>query len=1143
MNASFSITIGADTVTVTTSQSKEVKIDSTDEGSKRTMSLLALSYHKKIYQPGLVLAKVQLKRNDYTKDDTGLNISAAKIISCFANAEVTAERNSTKVAQDYYIYKVIPEFKRDSNSYQYADVTFYCYSRDHKLAVTPYSKAYVNMKLVGDSAEDKNGIILEELKDKGVLKTAGFTSSNIDYANLRFLRYMTSSTESKEFIQPYLVQYNESFYDFLARTANRCGEFMYHEGGVLHIGVPAVPTDDPTKLPADSSVIKLDSTQVLAYRYVGYGASPVTTTDVSTDSMDMDAKQKGAGLYASADAPFFHYDELPIDEYLGMFLNKDGFDSFEKEFVKNYWMILIDVLNSILNAPSITQMAAKLVEKYAEAAAFAKFKVDAKNKKGNSKWIDKAIAEQKDTTGKATQVTLFGSLQSNAVKQLNPESSHNLNTKFYRLVNTCSRQVTSQLIEVDADSASPVCALGNIVVFDKKYHVVIEVRETLLDENSEDNADSAGQTIVLAPVCTPTVMMFKETNSKGVDQYTTAKQLSLFCPPEVVPFVRKSAAQRAFVAKNGDPEGYGRVCIRYPWQQAGDSPSPWIRIAVPFAPNDATNDNGGMFFEPSEGDEVLVDYDNGNIEHPIVVGSLFTRRTKAPKDSRAIVSRKGHSITLNDDDSVSDFLAGIYPGLGLTNKYAALGGNSFSFGDNDSFTGGISLNDKWGLYKISASSTDRNITIKCPFGDISVSAFTGITISAPNGDVTIKGKNVSIEAGNELSLISGKFIDEKKKYAEDFLKSLVNSAVSSLLAPLTDLSLVRTIWEALLKPVAGTMTIQSGRYLLLNAGGGKAEIPNKGLNLKGLQKVENDNKEKLMLTETFRVINELSDKWVGEIQTKCETIKTDLEAFNATTFHDKMTKPNPSNVIEEVSKHADTEYKPEDVDFPDTLSDKQLAIDTIQPMLEVIRSDVHAIQTMCKDMKAGMKIGESETTKAFYIKDLKAAIKDIPDTLWPDVVKKVDDKTEKFDTALDKDQACKLMRRVMTEKLIARTCKNKIMAQYPNSKINGGAIVKFSTQADYLDDTKWRDYVRLMDTYRKSLSQTILSSVATKMTENIPGVGWKDERNLWDTCKRGEILMSDKGGKETINIVNGVLTRTPNDDGFMDQVKDTLLSL
>ena len=40
-----------------------------------------------------------------------------------------------------------------------------------------------------------------------------------------------------EFIQPYLVQYNESFYDFLARTANRCGEFLFFEDGMLHLGL------------------------------------------------------------------------------------------------------------------------------------------------------------------------------------------------------------------------------------------------------------------------------------------------------------------------------------------------------------------------------------------------------------------------------------------------------------------------------------------------------------------------------------------------------------------------------------------------------------------------------------------------------------------------------------------------------------------------------------------------------------------------------------------------------------------------------------------------------------------------------------------------------------------------------------------
>lgn len=43
-------------------------------------------------------------------------------------------------------------------------------------------------------------------------------------------------SETKEFIQPYLVQYNESFFDFLVRVSNRCGEFLYYEDGYFNIG-------------------------------------------------------------------------------------------------------------------------------------------------------------------------------------------------------------------------------------------------------------------------------------------------------------------------------------------------------------------------------------------------------------------------------------------------------------------------------------------------------------------------------------------------------------------------------------------------------------------------------------------------------------------------------------------------------------------------------------------------------------------------------------------------------------------------------------------------------------------------------------------------------------------------------------------
>ena len=49
-------------------------------------------------------------------------------------------------------------------------------------------------------------------------------------------------------------------------------------------------------------------------------------------------------------------------------------------------------------------------------------------------------------------------------------------------------------------------------------------------------------------------------------------------------------------------------------------------------------------------------------------------------------------------------------------------------------------------------------------------AFTGITISAPNGDVSITGKNVSIRAGNNLTLESGTNVNYKLWKSKDTTK-------------------------------------------------------------------------------------------------------------------------------------------------------------------------------------------------------------------------------------------------------------------------------------------------------------------------------------------------------------------------------------
>jgi len=44
------------------------------------------------------------------------------------------------------------------------------------------------------------------------------------------------------------------------------------------------------------------------------------------------------------------------------------------------------------------------------------------------------------------------------------------------------------------------------------------------------------------------------------------------------------------------------------------------------------------------------------------------------------------------------------------------------------------------------------VKINSCWGNVEVNAFTGISINAPNGNISIKGKNVSIEAGNNLTL-------------------------------------------------------------------------------------------------------------------------------------------------------------------------------------------------------------------------------------------------------------------------------------------------------------------------------------------------------------------------------------------------------
>lgn len=260
--------------------------------------------------------------------------------------------------------------------------------------------------------------------------------------------------------------------------------------------------------------------------------------------------------------------------------------------------------------------------------------------------------------------------------------------------------------------------------------------------------------------------------------------------------------------------------------------TPWIRVVTPMATN-----GGGTYFKPQIGDEVLVNYDNDNIERPYVVGSLFSKNTLEPAErydrrgapevqfgpnklvSMSITSPNGHHITFSDPDSGDKFIAGLNPG---TQFLGSVLPTSVLKNERD-LAGGIHIGDRYGIYEIEMQSHNRSISIKSPLGTVDINAFTGITISANNGDINIKGKNINIEAGNKLTLISGNNIQKQGKN----LLSVVASDISEkTIAPFADLSLFRHMFEIAVKPVDGTLLAKSRRYLMLEAGKGEAKISN-----------------------------------------------------------------------------------------------------------------------------------------------------------------------------------------------------------------------------------------------------------------------------------------------------------------------------
>ena len=786
--------------------------------------LNGVKFFRKMYEPGLIEAEVTIKTQDAKVDLPPI----APVKELFIKREAkliimpTDTNTDETIAENYYVYMVNPALTMFNDVASYY-VKLSVYSMDKLMAIDKYSKAYVSKRLAMD-------ILKKEYTNFGLKE--GQVLAEIE--NLKHMTYKDRNQKDDERIQPYLVQYNETFHDFLVRTANRCGEFLYFEDGKLTIGLPQSDKSQEISTYASVTVQDFSGSKLEISSYARDGVKDNDTIK----GFNADAIEKDGGYPKEAFPESIAYNaELTHDDFIFP-MKKDNFTSFSNELGISTSSMVLSAFQKIATNDAgytaIPEMIRSFGSDLATAAIGATKSNSEGNSEGNEAFIDIFKEDSAQTDGSTT--VQFGTVLKGGWPTL----------EFYTKVHNREKEQQQQMVCIDMGVNYTSVKLGDKITIKGVSGTYVVTSVTMcsddawsinyrkFQEGDQSDVYSGSQSQQIWAIPT---YIDKEMN------------IETAIPPLLqVPVIRKSGPQTAFVIDNSDPKHQGRVRIAYPWQSVGkktgkwadllkDVATPWIRVVSPMA-----TDGGGAYFLPNTGDEVLVNYDNDNIERPYVVGSVYSKNLNEPNGAHngnmTLQTPNGQFITLSSAKG-SKFLENIAPFFKQLNTIIPGTMKEALKGIDKQVAGGITMSDAYGLFKIDMSSHGRKIDIESPFGKVGISAFTGITINAPNGDVKICGKNVSIEAGNNLSIKSGTNVNYDDFSLADTIKSMIGDTIKEVAGAALDLTgnanlmnlkfvdcaLIRCVMDTFLRPVEGTLCIKSNNYLKLEAGKGKAEVP------------------------------------------------------------------------------------------------------------------------------------------------------------------------------------------------------------------------------------------------------------------------------------------------------------------------------
>lgn len=181
--------------------------------------------------------------------------------------------------------------------------------------------------------------------------------------------------------------------------------------------------------------------------------------------------------------------------------------------------------------------------------------------------------------------------------------------------------------------------------------------------------------------------------------------------------------QVATVISNADPQGQGRVTVRFDWQL--HDTTNFIRVMAPDAGGtDQVTQNRGYVAIPEVGDQVMVGFVHNHPDRPFVMGGMFHGGTAlgggVNNHMRSIQTKSGIKVLMNDDDksvTILDPSGNTYFMDGNGNievtapndiTFTAGKNMNINVGENMTTTVGMNQSDSVGMNK--STSVTMNIT-------------------------------------------------------------------------------------------------------------------------------------------------------------------------------------------------------------------------------------------------------------------------------------------------------------------------------------------------------------------------------------------------------------------------------------------------